>query len=376
MREIAHNLRCCIGGYEAYVALGWAIATIFADDIFAEYKCFPILFPHGKRESGKSTLMRWLMNVFGIETEGYGLADTTQNFIVRSLGYFSCLGVWFDEYRNEPKITQKDGYLRSAYNRQISGKGTKTAFQAKGFAVHGTMAISGEELPRDNGLFTRCVPIQISANKRNRDYFDLINRTCHKFSGIAYELILNYDKYKEKILSSILEMKQALIECGISDRTAENWAICAGTFDAVVLQDDEFIRWVEKTCQELKVTGEEEHMLNQFWDDVGVMVIDGDIDSSCMRVINNKMFLLFSSVYDRFAIKYRRKYSREPFDKTSLFQYLKDEPYFISSKGSCRFKGASNSKKCIELDLDKAPELIKGIAQDLESYQSSYENDV
>ena len=94
------------------------------------------------------------------------------------------------------------------------------------------MAVSGEEMPRDNGLFTRCVPLQISANKRNRDYFELINRSCHKYSGVAYELLMNYDRYREKIMANIRDLKAALVECGISDRTAENWAICAGAFDA------------------------------------------------------------------------------------------------------------------------------------------------
>src|SRR5690606_20740348 len=160
IKEIVEHFRGALGGgYEACVGLGWVVATLFSRPIFVRYKAFPFPFPHGKRESGKSTYMRWLMAFFGSETDGVSLAETTQNYIMRALSYYSSLGVWFDEYRNEPRITQKDGYLRSAYNRQLAGKGIKDAFGARSYVVRGTVAISGEELPRDNGLFTRCVPI-------------------------------------------------------------------------------------------------------------------------------------------------------------------------------------------------------------------------
>ncbi|MGB9904377.1 MAG: CHC2 zinc finger domain-containing protein [Desulfotomaculales bacterium] len=260
--DVAEKIRDCVGGYEAYVALGWVIACIFSRRIFEEYHCSPILFVHGRKESGKTTLLRWLMWFFGLDTEGFNLAETSQNFITRALAYYSGMGVWFDEYRNETRITQKDGFFRSAYNRQLSGKGTPTAFQTKGFAVNACVAISGEELPKDSGLFTRCVPVQVSEYKRGRRWFEWLNKNCSDFSGFTYQLLLNYDNWAEKVLKNIADLKKALLNCGISDRTATNWAICAGAFDAVVKQDDGFIRWVEQACQEIRQAAESGHMLS------------------------------------------------------------------------------------------------------------------
>lgn len=369
IKDIAYKLKQSIGGYEAYMGIGWVVATIFSKDIFAKYKCMPILFPHGKRESGKSTFMRWLMAFFGIETEGISVGKTTtQNYIARALAYWSCLGTWFDEYRNEAGVIEKDGLFRSAYNRQLSGKGTATAFQAKGFAVHSSIAISGEELPKDNGLFTRCIPLQISSYKRDRTWYEWINKNSEYFSGFVYHLIVNYDRYRQKILNNIAELKQALVERGITDRTAENWAICAASFESTVLEDDNFIVWVEKTCQEIKRTGEEEHMLNQFWSDVNFLISKGELGQRHFKYENNKLFVWLQGIYDEWSLHFRKKTGREPFDQMSIIKYLQDEPYYCESTQK---RIGSVKRRVHVLDVEKCPETIQEIVAVIEN-QSSY----
>lgn len=362
IQMIAKNLKQAVGGYEAYMGVGWVIAAVFSDDIFAAYKCVPILFPHGKRESGKSTFMRWLMNFFGIETEGFGLSETTQNFIARALSYYSNLGCWFDEYRNEPKVTVKDGYLRSAYNRQLSGKGTATSFQARGFSVRAALAVSGEEMPRDNGLYTRLVPIQMSANRRDRSMFEWVNKNCTKFSGFVRDLIMNYDAYKPRILGAIAELKKTLVARDVPDRIAENWAICAASLYEVVDQDAEFIRWVEQNCQEMKFTRESEHMLNVFWDDINTLISMGELDAKYLKVSNDgeTLYLWFQGVYNIWSMFFRRKTGREPFDKMSILKYMQDEQYF-EKQANARF--GLVVRKAYWLNLAKAPEVVTEIAE-------------
>lgn len=360
IENIALRLKQTVGGYEAYMGIGWVVASVFSEDIFAQYKAMPILFPHGKRESGKSTLMRWIMSFFGVETEGTGIAETSQNFIARSLSYYSSLGAWFDEYRNEAKVIQKDGFFRSAYNRQLSGKGTATAFQAKGFAVNATLAISGEELPRDNGLFTRCVPLQLSSYKRDREWFDWLNRHASDFSNFVLSLVLNYAQLRNQIMAKIAELKQKLLLADVSDRTAENWAICAGAFSATVFEDEEFLAWVEQSCREIKQTGENEHMLNVFWDDVNILQSEGEIGPKQLKVIGDSLFIWFSSVYETWAVHYRKKTGREPFDKMSILKYLKEEPYFVKQVTQ---KMAKADRKVYEIKIALATDTIKELAE-------------
>lgn len=355
--DLAQKMKNAVGGYEAYMGIGWAIATIFSQDIFEQYKCVPILFPHGKRESGKSTFMRWIMAFFGVENDGVGIAETTQNYIARSLAYFSSLGCWFDEYRNEQKVIQKDGFFRSAYNRQMSGKGTATSFQTKAFSVNAAVAISGEELPKDNGLFTRLIPLQISEYKRDRTWFEWIQRHTGDFSYLTYYLVMHYDELKPKIMANIAELKKALLAKDISDRAAENWAICAGCFDTVIVQDDGYIEWVEQACQEIKRTGETEHMLNQFLGDISVLVSEGKLNGSHLQQTDKDTLAIWlNGVYGVWSIYYRSKTGREPFDEMSIRKYLMEEPYYIDSD---RIRFLDGRRRAFLIDINKAPESIQ-----------------
>lgn len=361
---IADRLRHCIGGYEAYMMLGWVVATIFSNDIFNVYKSMPILFPHGKRESGKTTAMRWIMNFFGNEGDGISVGrTTTQNYVARVMSYYNSLGVWFDEYRNETGVIEKDGLFRSAYNRQLSGKGTATSFQSKGFSVYSTLAISGEELPRDNGLFTRCIPLQMSSYKRNRKHFSWLNNYSTQFSGFTYHLITNYELYKQKILDTIAEMKTSLVKREVTDRTAENWAICAGAFWAVIKQESEFFKWVEKNCQEIRKAGEGEHMLSQFWDDLNYLLSEGTLGAKHFKVENEKLYIWYEGIYVAWSVLFRKKTGRDPFDKMSILKYLTEEPYYLDATQKRLYGGSA--RRVHGIDLKLAPENIKELAGEL-----------
>lgn len=365
IKEIALKMKHCIGSYGAYLGLGWVVATIFSEDIFNKFRCFPFIFPHGKHQSGKTSFMQWLMAFFGIETEGYNIGESTQVHIVRSLSYYSSLGVWFDEYRNEPKINQKDGYLRSAYNRQISGKGIKQGFGTRGYHVCGTLGITGEVLPKDGGLFSRCVPIQISEYKRDRTWYEWLCSNAPSFSSFTRKLILNYDYYKDKILNNITELRKALIKKGINDRAAGNWAIVAAAFETAIFQDDDFIRWVEENCQLWKVSSEEVSSLNAFFEDINVMLAQGDIDGRHIQAIidrDNKklLYLWFNGIHNLWSIYSRKKTGIEPFDKITLLKYLQDEPYYRGySSNKISFNGARRKGHII--DVESATETIQEI---------------
>lgn len=372
IQEVAEKIKHSVGGYEAYISIGWVIATIFSKDIFAKYKCMPILFPHGKRESGKSTFMRWMMMFFGVETEGISVGKTTTaNYVARALSYWSSMGLWFDEYRNEQGVIEKDGLFRSAYNRQLSGKGTATAFQAKGFSVSAVLSISGEELPKDNGLFTRCIPLQISSYKRNREFYEWVNKTSEYFSYLTFDLIKNYDQYKDRIMANIAELKSTLVKRGITDRTAENWGICAACFDTVVKEDAGFIKWVEASCQEVKRTGEEDHMLNQFWQDVNTMISAGILGPKYLKVEGGQLYVWMQGVYGEWGSYYRKRTGRDPFDLQSVIKYLKEEPYCIKDSHRC-YIGKVRRRTSV-IDILKANEIIQEIADSLDEIGHNHE---
>lgn len=361
--EIVRNFHDAVGGYEAEIMIGWVIASLFSDDIFKEFRAFPILFAYGKRESGKTTAMRWLSCFFGKEEKGFTLSKTTtQNFIIRALAYRGSLGTWFDEYRNK-ESQDKSELFRSVFNRQVSGKGTNSSMKVRGFAVNSTLAISGEETPNDNALFTRCVHLQFSSYKRgNSRYKDWMDDNCEYFSALSLQLIMEYDRHKDRIIDYARQLRKALTEKGITDRTAENWAICAGAYSAVIKMDGEFIKWVEQTCQEIKKTGESEHMLNQFWEDIYILWSNGEIGKDYIAVDDTNLYIWFMGCYDKWAIHYRKKTGKEAFERNTIFKYLQDEPYYVETKTK-RMDGTV--KKVFSISLTEATDTIQEMAQEI-----------
>lgn len=369
LKEIADVLYKSVGGYQACVALGWTLAIVFSNEIFEEYKFFPFLFLHGKRESGKSTLAGWLMAFWGVESEGYNLQQTTENFVMRALGYFSSMPIWFDEYRNEQAVTRKDGYFRSAFNRQLSGKGIKSSFGARSYKVSGTVLFSGEELPKDSGLFTRVIPLQVSTRGHDRDYYDWLNLKSEKFSRVTFDLIKNKDKLKGKVLETIRKLRQALVQNEITDRTAISWAIAVGTYCVLVKKDPDLVAWTLEACKDVRKAAEGEHILNVFLDDVEILLSDGAIRLDQIAVANDRVYMWYKAVYAVWAEHYRRRTGKEPFDRMSILKYLKDEPYFDSEQ---TFRLGNSPRWCLALDPSKDAEdgQIRSIAQSVEARQA------
>ena len=233
--------------------------------------------------------------------------------------------------------------------------------KVKGFAVNSTLAISGEETPNDNALFTRCVHMQFSSYKRGPAvYKDWMDKHCEDFSAFSLELITEYDRHKDRIIDYAKQLKKALIDKGITDRTAENWAIVAGAYSATVKMDTNFIEWVEKTCQEIKRTGEEEHMLNQFWEDIYSLWAGKELNKEYICADDGYLYIWFMGLYDKWAVHYRKKTGKEAFERNTILKYLQDEPYYMGTKTK-RMNGIP--KKAHYVDLFKATDTMQELAQ-------------
>ena len=372
IQEVARRLRVTVGGYESNIGLGMVVATIFGHDIFKVYRFLPFLFAYGRAKSGKTTFLAWLMNMFGIETQGVTLpGGTTLAFITRQMSYHSNLASWFDEYRNDGDVAGRfDGQFRSAYNRQSAGKGTPTAFQTRSFVVRGSVFFSGEFLPKDAGMFSRIVPIQFSQYKRSDEYYEWINENCRSWSGFAYHLITNYEKYKPVILKRIDGMRKILAKerPKIDERIFGNWAIPAGAYCAAIEKDDDFIDWVIAACKDMRQTSENESAVNQFWDDVSVLVAKNELGSKEMRVFDGKLYFWLKGVHSTWAQNYQRENRKDATDRPSLLKYLEQEPYFLARERHTKLKG--HQQRCVVVDVSKGTDTIKEIAINLEAQQS------
>ncbi len=363
IKELRQKLAETIGEIEAVKCLGWASAIPYLEDIFDEYGCYPFLFITGRTGSGKSTIAEWITCLFGIEDAGKSLSQTTVVAIQRSLGYYSSLPVFLDEFRNTSDIAFKTGFLRNVYNRQSSGKGIKSNFGIREAKVRGTLIIAGEETPNDNAILNRSIIVEIIKSKREVNHYDWFTRNKQKFSWHILNIIKEKPKNKDMFLHVIKEARDHLVKhAGIDDRTAVNYSvICAGH---AVNFGEKDIKFADMILAEAKKTNTEyqrDNLISTFITDLQVMTQRGEIkEDQYWKIEDGKVYLYFQGLFNIWASDCRKR-GIDPFKASSVRGYFKEEPGILDLNGRNRIGGFPRS--CIILDYEACSEEIRDLVE-------------
>jgi hypothetical protein len=346
------------------LGLGWCASHVYMPEIVKQYRCFPELFIYGKRMVGKNTLGRWIMNFFGLSATEKTLSETSQNWISRALSYYSGCPVWLDEYRNDRKVKEKNGVLRNAFDRIGAGKG-QIGFGGSGYPVRGSIILSGQSLPDDNALLTRCLVLRLSKKRRDDTQYETVNRLAGDMSCLMVDLIQHKTPENiDKVLKSTLLHRGQLIENKIEDRDATIYSIVLAGLE--LLAKDiysqkhlaDLIQTVYKgEAQRDKEAKEEESELSIFWNDVSVLIAESRISSNYWKFDNDKLYIWFQGFYNTWSEYYRRRTGENAFPKNTILDMIKEESYFRDNNKSTWLDG--NNRKCLILDFSKCPDMVK-----------------
>lgn len=360
--EILKRFEETIGRFESMIAMGWIAGFAFMEEIYALYGCYPFLFVTGKRGSGKSTIAEWITRLSGVDGAGRMISDTTAVAVQRLLGYYSCLPVFLDEFRNNKLIQPKVGMFRNVYNRQSAGKGTREGFGIREGKVRGGIIISGEETPEDNALLTRCVVIGVSLSKRKENHYNWFQANKGKFSYYIRELIKNRKSLKEQFLNDVLEGKAYFVKKGLDDRIAIHYSIIGSGFGAAFGSiPADFMEFLSKETLRVKEEYEQEQIINVFWEDILAMVSSGAIKKGNWVVENGMIYIYYHSLYMDWSENFRRTRGSEPFKSSAIRDYLKEEPGFVQMDYVKRIGGVP--RKTIVFELLKTSEQIQQLAE-------------
>ena len=360
--EIRKRLADTIGDIEAVKCLGWASAIPYLEDIFDAYGCYPFLFITGRTGSGKSTIAEWITCLFGIEDAGKSLSQTTVVAIQRSLGYYSSLPVFLDEFRNTSDIAFKTGFLRNVYNRQSSGKGIKSNFGIREAKVRGTLIIAGEETPNDNAILNRSILVEIIKKNRATNHYDWFTKNKAKFSHHILEIIKKKKEQREDFLRVLGEAKDYLTQhAGVDDRTAVNHAVlCAGHAITFGEKDLDVTKMIVQEAQKTMGDYQSDNMMHTFIKDLQVMAHKGELKENYWVVEDNRIFFYFEGLYNLWSADARKR-GYDPFKSASLRGYFKEEEGFISLSLKKRIGGFS--RNCIVLDYEGCNEELRNLVE-------------
>ena len=362
--SIAETLKQSLGGFEAYLALGWCIASINSHHMYREYGHFPYLFLAGKRQSGKSVLGSWLLKLFGFEIEdGKSIRTSTVVGINRRLSYFSSIPSWYDEYRGSDRAIQaKEGFLRGVFNRQSADKGIKASFGLRSERIRGTLMLSGEEVPNDNAMRSRCVNIYLSEYKRDTTVYKEMVHLTTRFGDLGLHLMrMSQSKNNvEALLNNIKGVTASLSDKGMDNRTATIYAMATGAFLTVfgyLLTEQEVDAFLQWTCDAVGAKVEEldtEHPVSQFWEDFLTMYSIGMINEKDYNLTRMELWLP-NTIHDAWS-EYCKRVNKPCINRQALLDYFKQEKYYVGGLPKW-IPSKGTTTRCFGVNL-MAPELV------------------
>jgi energy-coupling factor transporter ATP-binding protein EcfA2 len=321
------------------------------------------LFITGRTGSGKSTIAEWITCLFGIEDAGKSLSQTTVVAIQRSLGYYSSLPVFLDEFRNTSDIAFKTGFLRNVYNRQSSGKGIKSNFGIREAKVRGTLIIAGEETPNDNAILNRSILIEIIKKSRITNHYDWFQRNKAKFSHHILEIIKNKARDKDLFMRVLGEAKDYLTaHAGVDDRTAVNHAVlCAGHAITFGEKDLAFADMIIQEAKKTNVEYQKENIIHTFLKDLQVLAHKGELKDHYWMIEDGHIYLYFEALYNIWSTDARKR-GIDPFKAASVRGYFREEAGFKGVGVKKRIGGFS--RNCVVFEYEHCSEEIRDLVEE------------
>ena len=200
-----------VGGYDAWLILGLVFAYAAAPELFARFGGHPSVWLAGITSEGKTTIARWLMRVWGFKhLTGIRInKGTTYVAMNRNLAQYSCLPVWFDEYRKAEIDPDKEAVLRGAFDRNSASKGLMDhSNRTRSARMFTTPIVSGESSSSDSATRSRYANIVVSKHRRIGDgvarMYKVINDARHYYL-IGRRLMESRPKFVEQLTEQITE---------------------------------------------------------------------------------------------------------------------------------------------------------------------------
>jgi len=357
-------------GKNGQVAAAFFIASLYSDIIFYHKSGlgFPLLWAAGKPQTGKSTICESLLHMFGEKSDPIGLAgkSTIKYFITRFAQIRNGI-VHLDEYSNskvtkDVKETLKNIYDRIGYGRKSYSNDNRT----ESTPILSSAIVSGEEIPTDNhALFTRAMLLLFNKDKftveERAEFRKLRDMEERGLTNITVELLchrqLIVDNFDETYTQVFNDFYNKFKTRKIEDRMLKNasWIVAP----VKILIDHKKIEY-DLTYNELlavffdNIDRQSSYLaantdIAKFWDIVEILYSRKEISETHgdFKFVDDLIAIRLNRFHLLYALEARKLGYEKILDKSSLENYLSNEPYHVEMldgqgrKKHIRFHGTS-----------------------------------
>jgi hypothetical protein len=377
--EFSDRLRKSLcGGLESWLLVGAILGFAIAPELFMRESWFPGVWIHGPTGTGKSTLARWLMELWGFHDMGDGLGlqkSCTAVGMQIALEQYSDLPVWFNEFKHDQVEPQKLAIIHAAFNREASSKWSADGIMRK---IRTNMIVTGETTTSNAGTRNRYIHCQTSG-KWATNQLPWMNKHKKWFFLFGRYVLLHRSEYWERVDRIYKGWLESARIPGADERAKGIHGIAYAAFAAMSSmleshspeQLKEFLTFTEQHCGSAVQTVTSDVNINKFWDDV-MTAFDADEFEDiekCFHVVGvvapytgdsqgywKKYQLSLHPQNVTTALRvYLRKQNRIPsLEINDLRDQMSKEDYYIS-RGRQRFGIGAGVTACWTIDMDKHP---------------------
>jgi hypothetical protein len=370
--QMLQDMHDTIGGFEGWLCVAALLEYAIGPELLKRHGGHPGLWMYGKMSGGKTTVARWLMQLWGFfDLQGVSIAEgTTEVGCLRFLSQYSSLPVWFDEFRKDQVSPGKTSAIRYAFDRGGATKGTAEGGKKTRIASGNTTPIiTGENASSDAATKSRYAQVQVSPHKRIGDgvaRYRRVQEESRHWHKIGRFLMENRPRFAKESLAILAEwMSLPKVNHSISNARLR---VLYGAAYAVIEAMDNLLQAKTQKLGEffefLLLHGEEslgdvmdETFLNTFWRDLATGVQTGrirrdkyfavakvarELPSGVLRPVDDDapgcwVLYIAPAVFNEYSQDKRSRNEPVPMDEKAIMRELSKEPYFMPlPKGAVR----------------------------------------
>ena len=397
-QKFAADIHDSVGGYSGWLALGAALSFASAREIFERYTAFPSLWVYGESGHGKSSLVRWLMRLWGFKVKvGVPLPGSSQAGLRAALQQYGDMPLWLDEFQPRLEVWVTD-LLKAIFDR---GGSIKKTFNEVPRLIRAGVIVSGVATTTDSQLRGRYCHVQVSKEKRinfDMERFLQVEREAEQFYQIGRFVLEHRIEFARLVVDQVgcWITDPKLADCDARSRIVHGAAYGAFAALATLLQShgaDEMKAFREALrghIERAQVDVRDQLYVTQFFQDLlsaekanelgltaaerrrYLKVVDKPepyvspvsprqqelgVNPSWCAWRGKLLYLSVKDVVER-VMAYRRKLGlTENLSRKDLQDQMKGRPYFIETTSARRVHqirfdgGGQETAWCIDLDL-------------------------
>lgn len=351
-------------GKNGMVGISFLFGTIYRDLYFHRWNSFPLLYCFGEKGSGKSTMaqsMQWVFCGGGerMNELSFGTGSTVKGIA----GTFAKVNnglVFIDEYKNTShpdKINfAKDLWNGIGYTIKAYTGDNQTIY----IPVNSTAVLAGQDLPTvEEALMDRCFIIKFKKRKHNEKAFNKLRDMENAgLTNIINELMMLRESVKENLYNEYDELydihSHLTSNVGITARRLRNTLQLLAIIKVLEKRIDlpftyeEFEAYMLERVDDMAIENGSSIEVQKFWEILAANVKNFTVKEDNEIVLTKResktiLALRMVPIIQEYLVTHRRIYNQVGLEKSTLKNYLVNDPAFIEFKKSFRFNGMVTS---------------------------------